>query len=79
MMTLRDYFAAAALARLPWSRELSPADLAKNAFDVADAMMKASIERYDYSGELVRVEISGRIGADVLEHPERGQRNKGEW
>jgi hypothetical protein len=38
-MTLRDYFAGQALAGMPWSREISRKDQAKQCFQIADAML----------------------------------------
>ena len=38
-MTIRDYFAAQALAGVPWSYEISLKDQAKQCFQIADAMI----------------------------------------
>jgi len=38
-MTLRDWFAGQALAGMPWSREISRKDQAKQSFQIADSML----------------------------------------
>lgn len=43
-MTLRDYFAAAALSNSYTSSERAPEDVAKWAYQVADEMLKARVE-----------------------------------
>jgi hypothetical protein len=40
-MTLRDWFAGQALAGMPWSREISRKDQAKQSFQIADSMLAA--------------------------------------
>lgn len=47
-MTLRDYFAAKAMqglfAHTPWERIYKPEDMAKESYEIADAMMRARDE-----------------------------------
>jgi hypothetical protein len=40
-LSLRDYFAGQALAGMPWSREISRKDQAKQSFQIADSMLAA--------------------------------------
>lgn len=60
MLTLRDYFAAAALAHL---HEAEPTNVASRAFDIADAMMAESVERFKNGDEDELIRIGGAYNA----------------
>lgn len=59
MMTLRDYFAGQALLGLTQSMEypFEPGVIAKRAFQIADAMVKESSERWQESDEIVKIKV----------------------